>query len=112
MARPRTGAGVAAQPGCARLADRHASTSVDASPRLTSATTSSSLAGLVDVSEPPGASVRSSLSIWEATVKGIRVLSSGVGDAGEHALQRVAGSGQLIFGDGKGWAEAQAALSA
>ena len=55
IARPRTGAGTAAQPGWASRAVRHASSKVPASPRFASATRSSSRAGFaITVIVPPG----------------------------------------------------------
>ena len=54
------------RPSGRRARRAHASTNVAASARATSATTSSSWAGLVEVRRPPGASVRASPSITEA----------------------------------------------
>ena len=58
MTRPRTGAGVAAQAGCASRAARNASTSWSAEASETSATTSSSGRGLVEVNGAGGAGRR------------------------------------------------------
>jgi hypothetical protein len=55
--RPRTGAGVAAQPRCASRAAVAASTNWSASPS-TASPTGSPVAGLTEVSRPPGASSR------------------------------------------------------
>ncbi len=66
ITRPRAGAGTFAHSFWAARAAAHASTKVCASASETSATTSSSLAGLVEVRWPPGASVRASPSITEA----------------------------------------------
>src|SRR6266545_1952103 len=68
-ARPRTGAGTCAQARCASRAARHAATKVPASPRATSATTSSSRAGLTEGSVPPGAPSIGRPSTTEETFK-------------------------------------------
>jgi hypothetical protein len=68
MTRPRAGAGTFAHSFWAARAAAQASTNVAASASDTSATTSSSRAGLVDTRRPPGASVRASPPITEAIV--------------------------------------------
>src|SRR6476469_4833068 len=69
IARPRMGAGTAAHSRCASRAASHAATKVEASPRRTSATTSSVFAGLRDVAVPPGPSVTAFPLTIEATVR-------------------------------------------
>ena len=69
IARPRTGAGTAAQPGCAARAARQASTNVPASPRRASATVRERSDGFGTVSRPPGASTRGAPPTIEATVR-------------------------------------------
>src|SRR4029079_19018083 len=68
ITRLRARAGTFAHSFWAARAAAHASTNVAASASPTSATTSSSLAGLVGVRWPPGASVRASPPITEAIV--------------------------------------------
>jgi hypothetical protein len=68
MTRPRAGAGTLAHSRCASRAARAASTKVWASPSSTSATASPVRDGLVEVSRPPGESVRGSPPTIEAIV--------------------------------------------
>ena len=69
ITRPRAGAGTAAHSRWAARAARQASAKPCASVSSTSATTSDRLAGLVDSSRPPGASVRSAPSMIDAAVR-------------------------------------------
>src|SRR5712691_3046226 len=75
IARPRTGAGVAAHEGWATRAARHASTKVPASPSCASATTSSRRAGLVERIRPPGAPSSGRPPMIERTVRLMAVAS-------------------------------------
>src|SRR5580704_16613717 len=124
MARPRTGAGTSAQEGWARLAAAHAEAKVAPVARETSATTSSSRAGLVEVRTPAAAPVAGRPPAIEAIFLVMLVppcwLAPTSGSVGfprggtrdllrgepvEGALDRLASDRQFVLGDGQGRTE-------